>query len=414
MRRWPLLANRDFMLLWSGEVLSELGSQASTVAYPLLVLALTGSAAQAGLVGLAKWLPLAIFAVPAGVLADRVDRKRLMIGCDPIRMLAAASIVIALIVGQPPFAQIFIAAFLDGALFICSYICERGALGQIVPREQLQDAVAQNEARTFAAGIVGPSLGGLLFSIGRSLPFIADTVSFLASMTAIAATRSRFQSDRNPTATRSWRRLGSELASGFTWLRRHPFFGTCAMLFAAGNPVFTGLYLLAILLARDHGASAATIGAMFAIVGAGGVLGALAAPTIRRRLSVHAVIACGDWLLFAVILGLLLAHNALLIGGLLAVAEFATPVTNAVVAGARIAATPDELQGRVQAASTMIAMSFGWLGPLAVGAISEHAGPITTISVVAGWTLLLAVAATTAPQLRHAPNPESAAIRPGA
>jgi MFS family permease len=195
MRRWPLLGNRDFMLLWGGEVLSELGSQAATVAYPLLVLSLTGSAAKAGIVGLAKWLPLAVFALPAGVLADRVDRKRLMIGCDLIRMLAAASIVIALIVGRPPFVQIFIAAFLDGALFICSYICERGALSQIVPVEELQDAVTQNEARTFAAGIVGPSLGGVLFSIARSLPFIADTASFLSSMTAIAATESRFQSD---------------------------------------------------------------------------------------------------------------------------------------------------------------------------------------------------------------------------
>ena len=83
------------MLLWSGEVLSELGSQTSTVAYPLLVLALTGSAAKAGVVGLAKWLPLAVFSLPAGVLADRVDRKRLMIGCDAVRMLAAASIVAA-------------------------------------------------------------------------------------------------------------------------------------------------------------------------------------------------------------------------------------------------------------------------------------------------------------------------------
>jgi predicted MFS family arabinose efflux permease len=403
MRRWPLLGNRDFMLLWGGEVVSELGSQASTVAYPLLVLSLTGSAKQAGIVGLAKWLPLAVFAVPAGVLADRVDRKRLMIGCDLLRMLAAASIVIALIVGQPPFAQIFIAAFLDGALFTCSYICERGALSQIVPAERLHDAVTQNEARSFTAGIVGPSLGGLLFSIARSLPFVADTASFLSSMTAIAATKSQFQSHRHTTTTRSWRKVRSEISTGFAWLRQHPFFGTCALLFAVGNPVFTGLYLLAVLLAKDHGASSAEVGVMFAIVGSGGVLGALAAPTLRRRVPVGAVIARGDWLLFAVTLGLLVAHNALLIGVLVGAAEFGTPVTNAAVSGARIAATPDELQGRVQAASTMIAMSLGWLGPLAVGTIFEHSGATTTVCVVAGWTLLLAVAATTAPPLRHEP-----------
>src|ERR1700761_5084711 len=162
MARWPLLSNRDFMLLWGGEVFSELGSQASTVAYPLLVLALTGSASKAGVVGLAKWLPLRVCALPAGGLADRVDRKRLLIACDLIRLVAAASIVVALLVGRPSLAQILVAAFLDGALFMTAHITERGALSQLVPAEHLQDAVTQNEPRTFGASIVGPPLGGLL------------------------------------------------------------------------------------------------------------------------------------------------------------------------------------------------------------------------------------------------------------
>src|SRR5579875_3291262 len=97
-----LLLNRDFQLLWIGEALSDIGSQSSTIAYPLLVLALTGSPAKAGLVGLAKWLPLAVFALPAGALADRFDRKRLMIGSDAVRLLGAASVVLMLIIGRPP------------------------------------------------------------------------------------------------------------------------------------------------------------------------------------------------------------------------------------------------------------------------------------------------------------------------
>ena len=163
-----------------------------------------------------------------------------------------------------------------------SYICERGALRHVVAFDQLPDAVAQNEARTFTAGIVGPSLGGLLFSAARALPFIADAASFASSMTAIALTRSTFQSSA-PKAALSWKAVGEELAGGFSWLRRQPFFRTSSLLFAAGNPVFTGLYLLAILLAKSHGASSATVGAMFAIVGAGGLLGAVAAAPLRRR-----------------------------------------------------------------------------------------------------------------------------------
>lgn len=274
MRRWPLLHNRDYMLLWGGEVLSELGSQTSAVAYPLLILSLTGSPAKAGVVGLAKWLPLAVCAIPAGALADRVDRKRLMIACDAIRMLGAASIVAMLAISRPSYLQIIAVAFIDGTLFISSYICERGALSQVVPSEQLSDGVAQNEARSFAASIAGPPLGGALFAAARSLPFIADTASFLGSMTFISLTHSRFQtaSSANP---RTPRKIRADILDGFAWLWQHPFFRTTSVLFAVANPVFTGLYLLAILLAKQHGASAATIGLMLAIVGTGGMLGAL-------------------------------------------------------------------------------------------------------------------------------------------
>jgi len=409
MGRWPLLRNRDFMLLWSGEVLSELGSQTSTVAYPLLILALTGSAAKAGVVGLAKWLPLTLFALPAGVLADRMDRKRLMIGCDAVRMLGAASIVGALWLGRPAYLQVVAVAFLDGALFITSHICERGALRQVVAPEQLQDAVAQNEARYFSASIVGPPLGGVLFAAARSLPFVADTASFLSSMTAISFTRAKFQTPSTADKL-SWRGLWAEVVGGFSWLRHQPFFRTASLLFAAGNPIFTGLYLLAILLAKHHGASSAAVGAMFAIVGAGGLLGALLAAPLRRRVTARALIAGEDWLLVGSVLMLLVAHNALLIGLLVAAAEFATPVTNSVVAGSRVAVTPDHLQGRVQAASTMLAMSLGWLGPLAVGVAFQQTGPTTTVLIVAAWALALAVVATLAPALRNAP----AAVPPAA
>ncbi len=400
MRRWPLVRNRDYMLLWGGEVLSELGSQTSAVAYPLLILALTGSPAKAGVVGMAKWLPPALFALPAGALADRLDRKRLMIACDAIRMLGAASIVAMLVLGRPPYGQIIAVAFLDGTLFITSYICERGALRQVVPAAQVQDAVAQNEARTFAAAIVGPPLGGVLFAVARSLPFVADTASFLCSMTAISLTRANFQA---PSAGRPPARL-REMLDGFAWLWRHPFFRITAALFAMGNPVFTGLYLLAILLAKQHGASSAGVGIMFAIVGLGGLLGALLAAPLRRMMTARTVILTENWFLVAVVLALLPAHSAILIGLLVGAAEFATPVTNSLVSGSRVAATPDHLQGRVQAAGTALAMSLGWLGPLAIGLAFQQTGSEATILILAGWTLSLATIATLTPGLRAGPS----------
>jgi predicted MFS family arabinose efflux permease len=392
---WKLLRNRDYMLLWAGQTLSELGSQAAAVAYPLLILALTGSAAKAGIVGLAKWLPVAVFAIPAGALADRLDRKRLMIATDAIRLGGAASIVVALWLARPAYLQVVIVAFLDGAMFVTSYITERGALAQIVRPHEVQDAVAQNEARYFAASIVGPPLGGVLFAAARALPFLGDVISFLCSMTATALTRTRFQLvPQKPTARESF-------VAGARWLRGQPFFFAAAVLFAAGNPVYTGLYLLAILLARAHGASAAAVGAMFAVVGVGGVLGAAVAGPARRRLAARRVIIVNEWLLLGAVLLLLIAHSALAIGLLLAAGEFATPISNSVVAGSRVARTPDHLQGRVAAVSATIAMSLGWLGPLAVGFAYAHAGATPTILIIAAWVLALGAAATLTPALRH-------------
>lgn len=310
MRKEPLRRNRDFVLLWSGEALSQLGSQASTVAFPLLVLSLTGSPAKAGLVGLAKWLPLAVTALPAGVAADRFDRKRLMIWSDAIRALLLASIPVALWVGRPTFIQVASVAFVDGCLFTARYVAERGALAQVVPAAQLPDAVARNEARFFVANIVGPPLGGLLFAAGRALPFVADALSYAASMMTVAATRATFQ-----LASRvSRRERAGGVMDGLRWLWGAPFFRTTALLFAFGNPLYAGLYLLAILLAKHHGASSAAVGAMFAVVGAGGLVGALMASRLMRQVRARTALVGEAWLVGAVVPLLLVAHGAALIG----------------------------------------------------------------------------------------------------
>jgi len=101
---------------------------------------------------------------------------------------------------------------------------------------------------------------------------------------------------------------------------------------------------------------------------------------------------------------LLVAHNALLLGAIVAAAELITPVTNSFVVGFRVALAPDRLQGRVQAASTLISFSAGWLGPLAVGLLLQDAGETATILVLTGWALALALAATGSRAFRHPPR----------
>jgi MFS family permease len=190
-------------------------------------------------------------------------------------------------------------------------------------------------------------------------------------------------------------------------MRERPFYRTTALLFAAGNPLFTGLFLLTILLARGHDASPTEIGVMFAIMAAGGLLGAVLAGPLRRAVSARALIVSGPWGAVGILLLLLVVNQPLLMGVLVAFVEFLAPPTNAVVAGSRIAAAPDALQGRIQAVATSMSMSLVWLGPLAVGFLFERLGSAGTTLVAAGWALALAVSATFAPSIRHhTPEPD--------
>jgi predicted MFS family arabinose efflux permease len=385
------------MLLWSGQTLSQLGSQISLVAYPLLVLALTGSPAKAGVAGFAKTVPVAVLALPAGVLVDRMNRKHLMVACDGVRALALAAIPIALARGALPYGLIVVVAFLDGSGFVVSYIAERGALRQLVPREQLGDAIARNESRTFAAMLVGPPLGGLLFGIGRAMPFLTDAISYAASTTCMLLIRSDFQEPRGD-------RERGDLREGLRWIWRRPFLRDCALLFAGSNPVFTGLYLLVVVLAKRHGASSLLVGSMLGIAAGGGLLGALLAPALQRRLTPRLVLLGETWLMTLALPLLLLAHNAILLGLIVAAAELITPVTNSIVVSYRVGLAPDRLQGRVQAASTLISFAAGWTGPLVVGFMLQNAGATATILALTGWVLLLSAGATITPAFRHPPK----------
>jgi hypothetical protein len=245
--------------------------------------------------------------------------------------------------------------------------------------------------------LAGPPIGGVLFGLGRAVPFVADAISYAAAAAGKLLIRSDFQEARvaaTPTGA----------AEGLRWIWQRPFFRLCALLFAGSNPIFQGLSLLIVVLARRDGASAAEIGVMLGIAAAGGLAGALLAPALQRRLTARRVLIAESWALALAIPLLAVVHQALLLGVILAATELITPVTNSIVVGYRVALAPDRLQGRVQAASTLISFSAGWAGPLAVGLLIQSAGPTATVLVLTGWALILAAVATGARAFRHPPT----------
>jgi MFS family permease len=393
----PLRRNRDYMLVWAGQGVSELGSQVSTVAYPLLVLALTGSPAKAGVVGLAATLPLPLLALPAGMLADHFDRKRLMLTCDALRAAALAALTIAVFSGGVAYGVVAAVAFVDGALLSVSFVTERGVLRRLVPPEQLAAAVAQNETAFYASSIVGPPLGGLLFAISRALPFLADAVSYTFSATATLLTRARFQPER----TEPRGSLVAEFTSGLRWLWAHPLLRTCSLITAAINPTWRALYLLLVVLAKRHGASSSLIGVMFAMIAAAGLLGGLfAGSRMASRVSVATAVRLDTWTTALLIPLLLIAQGTLFTAAIVALIEFPAPLVNSAVEGLRGTLAPEHLQGRVHAAAGTLSQSLGWAGPLVIGLALQHFSSTASILLLCGWALFSALAAALLPSMR--------------
>jgi MFS family permease len=403
----PLRRNRDFMLLWTGQVVSTVGSRASSVAFPLLVLALTGSPSKAGLVAFAQALPFPLLFLPAGIVVDRVDRKRLLLLAEGVRALAFASLVAALAVDEVSMAHILAVAFVEGAFFVLFRLGESAALPRVVPKQQLQTAVAQNQARDQGAELVGAPLGGFLFAIDRILPFVFDAVSYAVGFLTLLFVRAPLQEQREPRRTR----VREEIAEGvrFTW--RVPFIRAIVILVAGSNFAFNALFLVLIVRAKDLGASPALIGAMFALLGLGALLGAVVAPAVARRVPARYVIVGILWLWALYPLVLAGLPNAILLGIVGGIAGTLGPIFNVVLSVYRYALVPDRLLGRVGSVILLVAWGTIPLGAISAGVLLEAFGAVTSMLVLAGVNLAVALGATAARTVRTVPPVDELAVR---
>ncbi len=388
--------------MWSGQVVSTLGTRISSVAYPLLVLALTHSPAKAGIVGFAQTLPYMLFFLPAGALVDRWNRKRVMLVADACRALALGSIAIGLAIGSLPFALIVAAAFVEGTGYVFFRLSESAALPQIVPKPQLPTAVARNQARDQGADLAGQPLGGALFGISQMLPFVFDAVSYAISFASLLFVRPAFQEQRE----RAPLRLRAEIAEGLAWLWRHAFLRATVILVAGSNFAWSAMILALIVRTKDLGASPAVIGLILGFIGGGAILGSLAAASIQRRVAPSLVVigSFTIWAVGALVLGFL--TNPWAFGVVWATAGFFGPVFNVAISGYRYALVPDRLLARVQSAAGVIAWGAIPLGQLAAGLLLQRFGAVTAIFILAGVMFAVAAAAAATPSVRRAPRVE--------
>ena len=395
----PLRRNRDFVLLETGRFLSTAGTQSTTIAYPLLVLAVTHSPAKAGIVTFARLLPFGLFGLLAGVAADRWNRRRLMIATDGVRALAIASLVAAILAHRLSFWQIPVVAFVEGAGSALFQPAAAGALRAVVPAEQLSDAAGAQQARAAVVRLAGPPVGGALFAIARAVPFLVDAVSYLFSSVSLLAMRTPFQEPREVDTAG----LRARVAEGFRFMRGQPFIRMSAALIGVGNFVILAVFLVIVVAGKRQGLSGGEIGGLFAVFGAFTLVGALVSPLFRRAFSLRTIMLIELWLSIGTVAFLIRPSVYVLVAAMLPQA-IAMPVTDSAVNGYRIAITPDRLLGRVESVRTSIALLVSPVGPLLAGVLLSTVSLRATVAVFAACSVGAAVWGTVSPALRSAPR----------
>ncbi|WP_279616768.1 MULTISPECIES: MFS transporter [unclassified Streptomyces] len=390
-----MFRNRNYNLLWSSQVLSELGAQISVFALPLLVLALTGSAVQAGAASALSAVTRLVVLVPAGALTDRWDRRRVMLWCELARLPVITALALALLRDSAGFGLVLLVAIVDGVAAALFAPAEEAVLPQVVDKSQLSTAVAVTAARSYVATLAGPGIGGLLFSAHRALPFLANALTYALSGLLILCTR--IKAHRPPSERRS---LVHEVGEGVRWIARNPVIRASLLVAVMASICFNALNLIVLAAAERAGVPTGQIGLIGVLTGAGGLAGALLAPRFQRLMTPRTAILVLAWVSTALTPLLATTADALLFGAVLGVIAFLAPTVQTAVVTYQMASTPDRLRGRVSAALGLTGGVAGAAGPLLGGTLVETVGWRGAVLGCAGALLLAGVGAALSPALR--------------
>jgi uncharacterized protein YbdZ (MbtH family)/predicted MFS family arabinose efflux permease len=394
-----LSRNRNYSLLWGSMLSSEFGFSAAAIAVPLLVLAINGSAAQAGLVlGTVATAQLAA-GLPAGALADRWNRKTIMLGCEAAQAIAGASVVAAIMAHALSIAQLVVVAAVIGVCAALFEPAEDASLPNIVAGEQVQKAVAMNAARTSLAQLGGTAAGGFLFAVGRVVPFAVDMVGHSVAFTAVTFLRlPPREVKREPISA-----LHREMLDGLRWVWRERLIRVTTLCAVILNLFFAAFYIIVIVLARHRGIPAGQIGVMAAMLGAGGLAGALLAPALSEKMNPYASIVSVFWVLTVFTPAAIFARNGYLLGGLLFAMALLPPTANTTIMTRQLLMTPDDLRGRLSGALGLMAGGAAAAGPMLGGVlIGLVSGTVAVLSCAAGMAAITLLV-TASPTLRRFP-----------
>jgi MFS family permease len=394
------------MLLWTGQAVSEIGSGVTIIALPLAaVVLLHATTFEVGLLAAAGTACFLLVALPAGLIVDRVAKRRLMIGCDVARMLILGSVVVAGAFGVLTMAQLFAVALLAGLATVFFDVAYQSYVPSLVERAQLHDGNGKLGATQAFAQVAGPGLGGALFGVLRAGAMAADAISFGISTVTLLLIRAREPGGDKATRSRPAALAGEADRTGLTGLaglRRELFAGLAfvfghrvlrkiaactgtANLFGSITSALEIVFLVRVVHVRP-----ADTGLLFSLGSLGGILGGVLSGRLARWIGSARII----WVSVAVF-GLIpilmpltapgwrLALFPISFAGL----TFLVVVYNIAQLSYRQMICPPHLLGRMNAAMRWIVWGTLPLGGLVGGALGSVIGirPTIWVGVVGSW-----------------------------
>ncbi|MFC3500319.1 MFS transporter [Micromonospora krabiensis] len=387
-RRGGLLRHREFRLLWTAQTVSSVGSNVTTVALPLVAVAvLDASTFQVAVLTAAAWLPWLLLGLPAGAWVDRLPRRPLMISCDVVSALLFLSVPAAAAAGMLTVGHLLAVALGAGLARVFFETADQVYLPVILRPADLPEGNAKLQATQTASYVVGPGLAGLIAqAVGAVAALLLDALTFLVSAVGIARIRTR---EPRPAPTGPGRSLRREIADGLRFVARDPYLRVLTLFGAASNIGLVGYQaVLVVFLVRDVRLAPGVVGLLVAAMSLGGVVGALLATTVGRRLGTARAMLLAAVLTGppALLIPLADPGPALLwpaVGGVLI--SLGVAVGNVLKGSFRQTYAPHHLLGRVTVSMQLLNYGTIPVAALLAGALGSAYGARTAVLAMTCW-----------------------------
>lgn len=398
--------NDAFQLLLMGSSVSLLGSEVTAIAYPMLVLYLTGSPVTAGWVAFAAVMPSALAYIPVGVLVDRSDPWRAMLLSDVGRGCAIGTVVVALVLHRAGVPLLVAAAVVEQTLEVFAVLAEPRCVGSLVSRDQAPSAFVRIEGRTHVVALLGRPLGGFLFGLRSIMPFLFDALSFGVSAGALIGIR-RWRSPQQPAPRPQGigpsPRLRRDVLEGTRWLCRNGYVRLAVVLCSAST--LTAQALIMMILGEAHSRHVPTfmVGMVLAASGGGGAIGSLIAPRLT-------VTGRSQWLKIQMCVWCLVLAALATVGGpsfgwlatVMLVLGFTGALGNIEVGAYLMQNVAHTMLARVTSIGRLMSFGACAIGPVLGGILFQRYGEEKAVVVLLAGVTILAVVSLLSPSMRSA------------